>query len=68
MSARRLGLMAERAARTGAAMAERGARPVAAEREDLRGRVIREDEWLDPGLARRRAAGAASEPGGGSDR
>lgn len=56
MTRGRLSDIAERAARTGAAMAERPARPVVAEREHLRGRVLREDEWLDPGLARRRAA------------
>lgn len=46
---------AERAGRTSVAVGERPARAVTPER-DLTNRIIREDEWLDPGLARRRGA------------
>lgn len=46
--------MAERAARTRGAMAER---PAPAAREDLKGRVLREAEWLNPALARAPGAG-----------
>lgn len=55
MTRRRPDPIAERSVPPAAGAGERRSRPIAPERV-LADRVIREDEWLDPGLARRRAA------------